>query len=49
MSKYLFILGIGPKMTVIFMDFLQNLCHHMPENGDPIAHNEKQNLLACCI
>ena len=36
-------------MTVIFMDFLQNLCDHMPEKSDPIAHNGKQNLLVCCI
>ena len=32
-------------MTVIFMDFPQNLCDHMPEKRDPIAHNGKQNLL----
>ena len=44
-QKYLFILGIGLKMTVIFLDFLQNLCDHMPEKSDSIAHNGKQNLL----
>ena len=30
-------------MTVIFMDFPQNLSDHMPEKSDPIAHNGKQN------
>ena len=32
-------------MTVIFMDFPQNLSDHMPEKSDPIAHNGKQNVL----
>ena len=32
-------------MTVIFMDFSQNLSDHMPEKSDPIAHNGKQNVL----
>ena len=45
MSKYLIILGIGLKMTVIFMDFPQNLSDHMPEKSDPIGHNWKQNVL----
>ena len=47
LSKYLIIIGL--KMTVIFMDFRQNLCDHMPEKRDPIAHNGKQNLLVCRI
>ena len=41
MSKYLIGLGIGLKMTVIFMDFPQNLCDHMPEKSDFIGHNAK--------
>ena len=32
-------------MTVIFMDFPQNLSDHMPEKSDPIALNGKQNVL----
>ena len=32
-------------MTVIFMDFPQNLSDHMPEKSDPIAHNGNQNVL----
>ena len=36
-------------MTVIFMDFPQNLCDHMPEKSDPITHNGKQNLLIYSI
>ena len=43
--KYLIILGIGLKMIVIFLDFPQNLCDHMPQKSDPIGHNEKQNLM----
>ena len=31
-------------MTVIFMDFPQNLSDHIPES-DPIAHNGKHNVL----
>ena len=32
-------------MTVIFMDFPQNLSDHVPEISDPIAINGKQNVL----
>ena len=32
-------------MTVIFIDFPQNLSGHMPEKSDPIVHNGKQNVL----
>ena len=32
-------------MTVIFMDFPQNLSDHMPEKSDPIALNGNQNVL----
>ena len=32
-------------MTVISMDFPQNMSDHMPEKSDPIAHNGKQNVL----
>ena len=32
-------------MTVIFMDFPQNLSDLMPEKSHPIAHNRKQNVL----
>ena len=46
MSKYLIILGIGLKMTVIFTDFPQNLSDHMLEKSDPTARNGKQNVLA---
>ena len=41
LSKYLIGFGIGPKMTLIFMDFPQILCDHMPEKSDPIAHYGK--------
>ena len=41
MLKYLISFGIGLKMTVIFMDFPQNLSDHMPEKSDPIVHNGK--------
>ena len=41
LSKYLIILGIGPKMNVIFADFPKNLCDHMPQKSDSIAHNGK--------
>ena len=45
----LIILGIGLEITVIFLDFPQKLCDHMPEKSDLIAPNGKQNLLSYCI
>ena len=36
MCPNIFILGIGLKMTVIFMDFPQNLCDHMTEKVTPL-------------
>ena len=36
-------------MSVIFMDFPQNLCDHMPEKSDPFGHNAKQNLLVSVV